>query len=208
MRPAAWAAVTDDAPHEPVWSRVGEVRVRLPPPHEDEPFPQTLRGAEPVPPPEAPEGPPVADMLARIDALEVEGEALRAALDAARAEIAKTAAAATRVQQSLVADAEPELLSLALAVASRIVGAEIATRPETVARWLHEELATCPLGPPVEVHVSPDVAEHAPGGPAPSWIVDRSLPKSTCEIRAGASLVEVSPSSRLRAVLEALEVRP
>lgn len=207
MRPVSWAAIGDDKPHEPVWSRVGEVRVRIPPPHEDEPLPQTLRGAEPIPP-APPEGPPVADMLARIDALEVESEALRAALDAARAEIAKVAAAATRVQQSLVVDAEPELLSLALAVASRIVGAEIATRPETVARWLHEELASCPLGPPVEVHVSPDVAEHAPDGAAPSWVVDRTLPKNTCEIRAGASVIEVSPSSRLRSVLEALEVRP
>lgn len=218
MKRAAWASASAalDALREPTWSRAdgrsSETRIAILPSEPDhgleDPFPQTLRGAE-APPPAGTEPPEaIADMLARIDALEVEGEALRAALQSARAELARVAADAARIREGILADAEPDLVRLALTVASRVVAAELATRPETIADWLAGELEGCALGPPVEVAVSADVAAFAPEDAHPRWVVDPKLPRGTCELRAGASVVEVSPSARMRAVLEALEVRP
>lgn len=219
MKRAPWAsaaAALGAALREPAWSRAdgrsSETRIALlpaePDPIAEDPFPQTLRGAE-APPPVGTEPPEaIADMLARIDALEVEGEALRVALQASRAELAKLATESARIREGILADAEPDLVRLALTVASRVVAAELATRPETIADWLAEELEGCALGPPIEVAVSPDVAAFAPEDAHPRWVVDPKLPRGTCELRAGASVVEVSPSARMRAVLEALEVRP
>ena len=84
---------------------------------------------------------------------------------------------------------QPDLVRLALTVASRVVAAELATRPETIADWLAEELEGCALGPPIEVAVSPDVAAFAPEDAHPRWVVDPKLPRGTCELRAGASVV-------------------
>jgi flagellar assembly protein FliH len=158
-----------------------------------------------APPAPAPAPPP--ELVQRVEELEAEMGTLRETLATARVELARTAARASQLRAEIGADAEPELVRLALAVAARVVGQELATAPETVLTWLRAEISACALGPSIEVAVAPDIAAVATGEASFAFVIDPALARGTCEIRAGASSIEVSASARMRALVDALEVR-
>ncbi len=154
----------------------------------------------------------VAIKTAEISALSAEMAVLRGDLEVAKA-------AATEARQELVAvteqtlgTAEIELVKLALAIAERIVGRELATSPELVVAWAREALAASTLGESLVVAVSADVAsavdpEHWEEL-APRLVADASLPPLTCELRDGKSTVVVGGGDRLDLIAEQLASVP
>jgi flagellar assembly protein FliH len=143
----------------------------------------------------------VAVKTAEVGVLTATVAALRGELDAAHAMASEARQALAEVTERTLEDAESELVKLALAIAERIVGRELATSPELIIGWAREALAASTLGEGLVVAVSADVAsavdpEHWEEL-APRLIADASLPPSTCELRDGTTTVVVGGGDRL-----------
>jgi flagellar biosynthesis/type III secretory pathway protein FliH len=112
-------------------------------------------------------------------------------------------AMATRTRE-LVDCAEREIMKLALAVAERVVGREVATDPSLVVAWVREAIAGAELGEGVAIYVSTDLAANIPEGAwgdlADRVAVDEELPRDTCEVHDGARVVPCSERARLSLV--------
>jgi len=98
-------------------------------------------------------------------------------------------------------ESEPELVRLALEIAERIVGREIASDPAIVGAWAKEALRKLGDRHALVVAVSPDLAHAVEGA-----IVDGSLPRGSCEIRDGARTIELGQDARIQAMADVLEV--
>jgi hypothetical protein len=138
-----------------------------------------------------------------------------AELLALRQEIVTAHAATTDAQDALLRftektleDAESELVKLAVAIAERVVGRELATAPDLIVGWAREALATSSLGEGLVVAVSSDVASALEPlqwkDLAPRLVTDAALPPSTCELRDGQTTVIVGGGDRLDLVTEQL----
>jgi len=143
------------------------------------------------------------DLLADA-ALREENAALAARLDEAARALGPLRAQALR-------DGEPELVRLALAVAERVVGRELATDPALVAGWAREaveallarEGLVLTVSPDVAAAVSPEAWGRALATPY-TLAVDASLPPHACSARAGAATVDAGLGARLSAMRDAL----
>jgi flagellar assembly protein FliH len=144
---------------------------------------------------------------------EVELEAQNEAL---RAEIARLAGALASLRARVVEESEPEIVRLAMAIASRVVGRELSADPSMIAEWIGEARALLPGRSEIVVAVAPDVAAHVPaeriearlGDGAGTIVVDPTLRPGTCELREGPSTVEVGAEARLDALADALGLEP
>lgn len=146
----------------------------------------------------------IAPSIASTREIELENEIL-----SLRGEIAKLALALSSVRSSVVEEAEPEIVRLALAVASRIVGREVAADPTVLAQWVEEGARVLPNRSEMTVAVAPDIAdllgetERLAGRPL---LVDPNLTPGACEVREGVSVAEVGADARLAAMADALGV--
>jgi hypothetical protein len=135
---------------------------------------------------------------------------LEAALGQLRGEVARLAAALATVRAHVVEESEPEVVGLVLNVAERVVGRELALDPELLVSWVEEGLAALPRKEEITVAVAPDVAarierERESLG-SPRVVVDPALAVGTCELREGATTIEVGAAARMAAISDALGV--
>lgn len=151
------------------------------------PLPPPRTSLRPSMPPPSRRMPPAQIQTAREIELEGEVAHLRAELERAKDE---TEAMRARVME----ESEPAIVSLALAIAKRIVGREVTKDPALMHVWVREAQGLLPRG---ELFVAPDVK----GLDAE---VDPLLSPGTAEVRDGASVVTVGADARVAAMADAL----
>lgn len=131
-----------------------------------------------------------------------------------RAQLAALAVELASVRDRICEESEPEIVSLAMTVASRVVGRELTTDPSVVLDWIQEGFALLPgRDEAVVVAVAPDVAalisrdESATAAlEGKRLVVDASLRAGSCELREGSSIVSIGAVERLAAISDALGV--
>ncbi len=148
-----------------------------------------------------------AALQARHEALVAEHAALnerRQQLVAANDALARDA---ETVRERVLAESVPEMVRLACAVATRVVGGELLTDPAIVVGWVREAVAALGDREAVTVSVAPDIAASIPSeewsdalGSDRSPMVDASLAPGAISVRSGASTVHVSAAARFAAV--------
>lgn len=128
-------------------------------------------------------------------------------MDMMRAALAASEARVQSMRRTVLLECESELVKLALAVAERVVGRELATDPALVAAWAREAIAALEGSENVVLAAAPDVVRRleteALGAPL---VVDETLPAGTCEARGEPGRASASARDRLEAVAEALGV--
>ena len=133
---------------------------------------------------------------------------LRAEIEIARRAFASQAEAFERETGDLLANAERELVRLAMVVARRIVLRELSVDPALVVSWAREALEGAGFGTALSVSVAADVARAVSpeswGDLAAAVAVDPHLPEGGCEVKDGSRVVEVSPEARLRVLTESM----
>lgn len=122
------------------------------------------------------------------------------------AELAELTAAMTHLRARILEDAEPELVRLAVAIAERAVGAATHVPAETILAWAREALASLPAQNDAVLAVSSGTTLAEGEHHGVRVVVDASLPAGQCELRAGAGIVALTPTSRLRAIADELGV--
>ncbi len=136
-------------------------------------------------------------------------ERLSTEIEQLRGDLASAAATVARMRVDILRDSEPELVRLAMTIAERVVQNEVTTAPRMVLDWAREGLEGLGNKPAASITVSSDVAsafnddDRALLGA--QITVDEALPSGSCIVRAEDSRLDVSASSRLRSVAEALE---
>jgi len=119
-------------------------------------------------------------------------EALTASVEAARAD-------------ALLAS-ERGLVDLALAIAERVVGRELATDPALVSRWAREGIAALHDEDDITIVASTDVAARLEASlPDVRLEVDAAAEPGSCRVRARWGSVDASMKARLAATMDALE---
>lgn len=124
--------------------------------------------------------------------------------EAAREALAKSASEMDARTREIVGCAERSIVDLALAVAERVVGRELAIDPSIVVSWVREAIAGAELGESAAIYVSSDMVANVP---AEAWgdlqgrvAVDHELPPATAEVHDGARVVRCSQPARLSLV--------
>lgn len=150
-----------------------------------------------------------------IEHRDAELAALKAELEQARASNAALATALATERRRVLEASEPALVGLALAIAKRAVGGALAIDPSPLAGWAREAIDALPPKATFVVAVASDVADRVPES---AWeearlgghelVRDPSLAPGTCEIRSGATTIEVGAAARLGAVGEAIGAEP
>lgn len=120
-------------------------------------------------------------------------------------------AALALARESVLRDAEGELVRLAVTIARRVVGEELKLRPEIYVEWAKSELAAA--SGTDTVALGRDLAARIP---EPAWdelrargvqvVVDPALPGMACDVRGAVTRVDASADGRLDSVAEALGV--
>jgi flagellar assembly protein FliH len=117
-----------------------------------------------------------------------------------------------RLRRDVLDSSEAELVRLALAIAERIVGRELAVDPELVVAWAKESIQTLGAGDDVVIALAPDVAASLPEG---AWAdldgtatvrTDSLLSEGSLEVRSPEGRVAAGAQARKDAVAEALGV--
>ncbi|MBN2885916.1 MAG: flagellar assembly protein FliH [Chromatiaceae bacterium] len=111
---------------------------------------------------------------------------------------------------AMVDDLEPDLLALVVAMARRVILAELETRPELVSRVLHEALAELPSRRhEVRVRINPeDASVLRDYGRAQEasihWIEDEEVARGGCRVESGPSQIDASLETRLSHAVDAI----
>lgn len=111
---------------------------------------------------------------------------------------------------AMVDELEPELLALVVAMARRVILAELETRPELVSRVLHEALAELPSRRhEVRVRINPeDAAVLRDYGRAHNesiqWIEDEEIARGGCRVESGPSQIDATLEARLSHAVDAI----
>jgi hypothetical protein len=132
---------------------------------------------------------------------------------ALRRQIVEMALMTARVRRDVLEASEGELVKLAVAIGERIARQELRTDPKIVLGWVREAIDMSTTKDHVVVAVAPDLAAAL----APTdWEAiavgsvrvetDASLAPFHCEVRAGASAVEVNVAERVAAMSRELGV--
>jgi hypothetical protein len=127
------------------------------------------------------------------------------------AALVEAIAVGLRARREALVAAERDLVHLALAIAGKVVGREIAADPAVLAGWAREGIAALGDQDRLTVAISPDLALRLPpdawalelDGIAP--VVDRALPPGGCEVRGSYGRVDAGLGPRLASVAEVLE---
>jgi flagellar biosynthesis/type III secretory pathway protein FliH len=122
-------------------------------------------------------------------------------------------AEASRARREALAASERDLVELAIAIAEQIVGRELAIDPSLLARFAKEGLDALAEPDEAVIAISPDLAAVVP---REAWvaalgklpIIDESLPRLGCEVRAKHGRVSASVGARLTAVVTSMQDEP
>lgn len=128
----------------------------------------------------------------------------RGELESVRAELAAAHGATERLTTRMRDQAEIELVKLAMSVAERVVGRELAVAPELIVSWAREAIAGSDLGGSFVIATSADLTAAVPdaawGELEDALRMDPALPPGTCEVRDAGRSVAVSAEERLELV--------
>jgi flagellar biosynthesis/type III secretory pathway protein FliH len=132
---------------------------------------------------------------------------------ALRRQIVEQALLTARMRRDVLEASEGELLKLAVAIGERIARQELRTDPKIVLGWVREAIDVSTTKDNVIVALAPDLAatlapsdwEAIAVGPV-RVETDASLAPFHCEVRAGASAVEVNVAERVAAMSRELGV--
>jgi flagellar assembly protein FliH len=137
---------------------------------------------------------------------------LEAELQVLRQQVGHLVTELASARARILEDAEPEVVRLALSVAGRVIGREVAIDPPVVLGWVREGLSALPGRDAPALVVAPDIADAIPlellseevaGGKV---TVDATLRPGCCELREGATIVPIGAAERLAAISDALGV--
>ncbi len=129
---------------------------------------------------------------------------------ALRAQVTEMAATMVRLRRDVLESSEPELVSLAVAIAERVIGHELGANPELVVGWARESIQALAAKDEVVIALARDVAQQVPSD---AWkaldvpnrtTTDAQLPAGTMEIRTPEGVIVDGAPARLGAVVEAL----
>lgn len=178
----------------------------MPPPSEGPRRPSQSMIAPSIVPLARASAPPSSPIIQSARELELEREVL-----ALREEVARLAVELASVRARVLEESEPEVVRLAVTVAARVVGRELATEPSLVTGWIQDGLAALPgkealvaVAPDVAAAVAPDALAAAASGAR--VVVDAGLRPGTCELREGATVVPIGAGERIAAISDALGV--
>lgn len=141
---------------------------------------------------------------------DAELEALRRENSVLRDLLGQMADSAAGARRAALEGAEDSVVLLAVTIAQRVVGAELKHDPAAIARWALEGIQALSAREEVTIVLTPDAANALAGF---DWslaipfahriaVEDAAM---RCHLRVGAASVELSASSRLAAIIDALE---
>lgn len=131
---------------------------------------------------------------------------------ALRTHIAEMAATMAGLRRDVLASSEKDLVQLALTIAGRVVGRELALDPNLVVEWAREAIARLAAKDDVVIAVARDVHDSVAGE---SWVArgiehrvqtDGQLASGIVEVRTPEGSVSTGADARLAAIAEALGV--
>ncbi len=124
-----------------------------------------------------------------------------------RRELALAAQQMANLRREILVASEHQLVSLAMAIAKRVVGRELQGDPGLVQTWATEAMKALGDLDQITIAIAPDLAEALP---PEAWetscpvVVDPSLGRSRCEVRARESSAASGFDARFSAMAEAL----
>jgi hypothetical protein len=126
-------------------------------------------------------------------------------------DVVAATAAATAHRKAVLAASERDLVSLAIAIAERVIGREISLDPSLVATLAREGVAALTDQDDLTIAIAPDVAERVPADAwqraldnVPPPVVDPKLGAARVEVRGKFGRVDASVAARLDAVVRAM----
>jgi hypothetical protein len=128
------------------------------------------------------------------------------------AKVAEMAATMARLRRDVLQSSEPELVQLAVTIAERVVGRELALEPALVVAWTRDAIEALAAKGEVIIALARDVAQQVPHEAWNAIEVDHrvqadaSLAPSTIEVRTSDGVVAAGFEARLAAVAQALGV--
>lgn len=144
---------------------------------------------------------------AQADARRVEAEAQ----ERGRAEAAKELVEAARARDALLAEAEPDVVEIALTAATKIVEAHVAVGPAEVAALVRATLERARRAKKASVLLHPDDVATLGGADLPpnvEIVADPSLARGDCVVRSELGTVDARVATKLDAVRAALLGKP
>ena len=132
--------------------------------------------------------PPLSPIIQTGRELELEREVL-----ALREETARLAVELASARARVLEESEPEIVRLAVTVASRIVGRELAADPALVLEWIRQGFAALPGKDDVVVAVAPDIAAAIPPEALEGAAAGAKLVVDALSVRARASCARERP---------------
>jgi hypothetical protein len=209
----AWTPEASAVPLRPSWmSRARALSSRPPaetPPH----VPSSLPSPPSSRPQEALESIVVMPPQASVDLTTSTALAELSDENAAlRAQVAQMAATMAGLKRQVLEASEGELVKLALVIAERVVGRELAADPGLVAEWAQEAIDTLAAKDEVVIAVAKDIAQSVPDSAWDAISVehrvqtDPQLVSGTIEVRTPEGIVETSADARMASVALALGV--
>ncbi|MCW5832772.1 MAG: hypothetical protein KIS78_10215 [Labilithrix sp.] len=182
----------------------------MPPPSEGPRRPSQSMIAPSIVPLARASAPPSSPIIQSARELELEREVL-----ALREEVARLAVELASVRARVLEESEPEVVRLAVTVAARVVGRELATEPSLVTGWIQDGLAALP-GKRRRSSRSPDDrgGRHARLPLATACAASGARASSRRKRRAaarhglpqGATVVPIGAGERIAAISDALGV--
>jgi flagellar assembly protein FliH len=131
---------------------------------------------------------------------------------ALRVQVAQMAGAMAGLRREVLEASEPELVSLALAIAQRVVARELRLDPTLILHWAHDAIQSLATKDEVIIALGRDVAKDLPedartlSGGVPIE-VDPQLAPDACEVRAPGCTIAAGAEARVAAVAEVLGVK-
>lgn len=193
--PARANWMTPGAPRaqKPSWLKLAAVAPEPPPPPIEVipsvPPPRSMRQPSIPPPPSSRRHPPAQIQTTR--ELELESEVVQL-----QSELQRVIAESENLKARVMEESEPAIVALALAIAKRVVGREVAADPSLVHGWVREAQGLMPNG---TLHVASDIEMDGA-------VTDPSLAPGTAEMRDGASAIAIGADARMDAMADALGV--
>lgn len=193
---ANWMSPGAPRAQKPSWLRLAAVSAPAaspaPPPVEvipSEPPPRSFRQPSMPPPPSSRRVPPHIQTTREV---ELESELVQL-----HAELQRVMTENENMKARVMEESEPAIVALALAIAKRVVGREVAVDPQVVHAWIREAQGLMPSG---SVYVASDIegVENAQ--------IDATLAAGTAEVRDDGSVIVVGADARMAAMADALGV--
>lgn len=200
---APWMSPGAPRAAKPSWLRVPAYVEESELTHPEPPPPPPIEVIASIPPPRSlrrPSVPPPSSRRHPAPQIQTTREVeLESELVALHNEYQRVVAESENMRARVMEESEPAIVGLALAIAKKVVGRELATDPRLLQAWVREALGLMPNG---EVFAAPDLAMDQDL----EATTDALLQPGTAEIRDGAAAIEVSADARLASMADALGV--